>query len=139
MATIQISKNRATETLNRTAITQKQSIDVVQTMLHGGVSTRMSCVLPCADGCPVELHHISTVSDTLPYIQPVPLTNSDRFSLRGHTITWCTTQAQRFSRMRTMLAASLSRDARTQKAGVRRLRFYAEDVVRGWIGFLTGS
>ncbi|KAK5174176.1 uncharacterized protein LTR77_001256 [Saxophila tyrrhenica] len=38
MATIQISKTKGTETLNKTEVTQKQSIDVVQTMLHSGLS-----------------------------------------------------------------------------------------------------
>jgi hypothetical protein len=38
MATIQITKPKGTETVTKTAITQKQSLDIVQTMLLGGVS-----------------------------------------------------------------------------------------------------
>jgi len=37
MATLQLQKTRNAQTLNKTAIDQKQSLEVVQTMLHGSV------------------------------------------------------------------------------------------------------
>lgn len=37
MATVQIQKTRNASTITKTAIDQKQSLEVVQTMLHGGV------------------------------------------------------------------------------------------------------
>ncbi len=46
MANVQIVRNQPTETLNQTIVTQQQSLDVVKTMLHGGVSRdslRASC------------------------------------------------------------------------------------------------
>ncbi|KAK3724805.1 hypothetical protein LTR37_000853 [Vermiconidia calcicola] len=39
MATIQLQKAKNAGTVTKTAITQKQSLEVVQTMLHGGLST----------------------------------------------------------------------------------------------------
>lgn len=39
MATIQIQKTANAGTMTKTAIDQKQSLEVVQTMLHGGVSS----------------------------------------------------------------------------------------------------
>ena len=37
MATMQLQKTRMAETKTKTAMTQKQSLEVVQTLLHGGV------------------------------------------------------------------------------------------------------
>ncbi|KAK4554686.1 hypothetical protein LTR86_008188 [Recurvomyces mirabilis] len=39
MATIQIQRTRNAPTITKTAITQKQSLEIVQTMLHGSLST----------------------------------------------------------------------------------------------------
>ena len=39
MATIQLLKTRNAETITKTAIDQKQSLEVVQTLLHGGLSS----------------------------------------------------------------------------------------------------
>lgn len=42
MATLQIQKTRNAETVTKAAIDQKQSLEVVQTMLHGGVCSTSS-------------------------------------------------------------------------------------------------
>lgn len=38
MANMQLQKTRMAETQTKTVMTQKQSLEVVQTLLHGGVS-----------------------------------------------------------------------------------------------------
>ena len=44
MVTMQMQKTRNEETVTKTAIDQKQSLEVVQTMLHGGVSSLVRAV-----------------------------------------------------------------------------------------------
>lgn len=47
MATMQLQKTRMAQTKTKTAMTQKQSLEVVQTLLHGGVS----CAGPMQTAC----------------------------------------------------------------------------------------
>lgn len=47
MATMQLQKTRMAQTKTKTVMTQKQSLEVVQTLLHGGVS----CAGPMQTAC----------------------------------------------------------------------------------------
>ena len=52
MATIQVQKTVNAKTFTKTAIDQKQSLEVVQTMLHGGVSSQLLLIHDLADTFP---------------------------------------------------------------------------------------
>ena len=56
---MQLQKTRNAETVTKTVIDQKQSLELVQTMLHGGVSCSSKTLRYVADTLDLQLSSLS--------------------------------------------------------------------------------